>query len=68
MTEAETMVHVKEALEAIYKAEKALHETFDYEDEKQEYRTAGYVALDKAFDHVIGSKVKLERWIKENKA
>ncbi len=58
MTKSETMVHVKEALGAIYKAEKALHETFDYEDEK----------LDKAFDHVIGSKVKLERWIKENKA
>jgi len=58
MTVGEAMVHVKEALDGIYKAEQALHETFDYEDEK----------LDKAFDHVIGSKVKLERWIKENKA
>jgi len=55
MTKAETMVHVKEALDAIYKAEKALHETFDYEDEK----------LDKAFDHVIGVKIKLEQFIKE---
>lgn len=55
MTKAETMVHVKEALDAIYKAEKALHETFDYEDEK----------LDKAFDHMIGVKIKLEQFIKE---
>ena len=58
MTEAETMVHVKEALEAIYKAEKALHETGEFTTK----------TLDEAFEHVIGSKVKLERWIKENKA
>jgi len=58
MTEVETVVHVKEALDAIYKAEKFLHKTAYFHDE----------GLDKAFDHVIGSKVKLERWIKENKA
>ena len=55
MTEVETVVHVKEALDAIYKAEQALHETFDYND----------IKLDKAFDHVIGVKIKLEQFIKE---
>jgi len=55
MTKAKTMVHVKEALNAIYKAENALRWRIDYEDEK----------LDKAFDHVIGVKIKLEQFIKE---
>ena len=54
MTEAETVVHVKEALDAIYKAEKFLHKTRFFPDE----------GLDKAFDHVRCSKVKLERFIK----
>ncbi len=58
MTVGETMVHVKEALDAIYKAEQALHETGEFTTK----------TLDEAFEHVIGSKVKLERWIKENKA
>ncbi len=55
MTKAKTMVHVKEALNAIYKAENALRWRIDYENEK----------LDKAFDHVIGVKIKLEQFIKE---
>lgn len=55
MTKAITMVHVKEALNAIYKAENALRWRIDYENEK----------LDKAFDHVIGVKIKLEQFIKE---
>jgi hypothetical protein len=55
MTVGEAMVHVKEALDAIYKAEKALHETALFHDE----------GLDKAFDHVIGVKIKLEQFIKE---
>ena len=55
MTKAETMVHVKEALDAIYKAERFLHETALFHDE----------GLDKAFDHVIGVKIKLEQFIKE---
>jgi hypothetical protein len=58
MTKAKTMVHVKEALDAIYKAEQALHETGEFTTK----------TLDEAFEDVIGSKVKLERWIKENKA
>jgi hypothetical protein len=49
MTVGEAMVHVKEALDAIYKAEKALHETALFHDE----------GLDKAFDHVIGVKIKI---------
>lgn len=58
MNKSETMVHVKEALDAIYKAEQALHETGEFTTK----------TLDEAFEDVIGSKVKLERWIKENKA
>ena len=55
MTKAKTMVHVKEALDAIYKAENALRWRIDYEDE----------SLDWVFDYVIGVKIKLEQFIKE---
>lgn len=58
MTKAEAMVHVKEALDAIYKAEKALHEKLDKDYEKIE-------AAHKDLDHVIGVKIKLEQFIKE---
>lgn len=58
MTVGKTMVHVKQALDAVYRASLELHETGEFTDK----------TLDEAFEHVIGSKVKLERWIKENKA
>ena len=58
MTVGEAMVHVKEALDAIYRAQLELDGTGEFTDK----------TLDEAFEHVIGSKVKLERWIKENKA
>lgn len=58
MTVGEAMVHVKQALDAVYRAQIELHETGEFSDK----------TLDEAFKHLIGSKVKLERWIKENKA
>tara|TARA_R110002074_G_scaffold22548_2_gene68748 strand:- start:107 stop:283 length:177 start_codon:yes stop_codon:yes gene_type:complete len=58
MTVGKTMVHVKQALDAIYRAQLELDGTGECTDK----------TLDEAFEHVIGSKVKLERWIKENKA
>jgi 20S proteasome alpha/beta subunit len=56
MTVGKTMVSVKEALNAVYRAQIELHETGEFADK----------TLDEAFKHLTGSKVKLERWIKEN--
>ena len=47
---------MKQALDAIYRAQLELHDTGEVPDQN----------LDEAFKHVVGSKVKLERWIKEN--
>ena len=47
---------MKQALDAIYRAQLELHETGEFTDKN----------LDEAFKNVVGSKVKLERWIKEN--
>jgi len=56
MTVGKTRNHVKQALDAIYRAQLELHDTGEVPDQN----------LDEAFKHVVGSKVKLERWIKEN--
>ena len=56
MTVDKTRDHVKQALDAIYRAQLELHGTGEFTDKN----------LDEAFKHVVGSKVKLERWIKEN--
>jgi hypothetical protein len=54
---SKTRNHVKQALDAVYRASLELHETGEFTDK----------TLDEAFENLIGSKVKLERWIKENK-
>ena len=56
MTVGKTMVSVKEALNAVYRALLELHETREVPDK----------TLDEAFKHVADSKFKLERWIREN--
>jgi len=56
MTVGKTMVSVKEALNAIYRALLELCDAGDFTDE----------TLDEAFELVVRSKVKLERWIREN--
>jgi hypothetical protein len=53
---SETMAHVKEALDAIHRALIELDATREVPDK----------TLDEAFKHLTSSKVKLERWIKEN--
>jgi hypothetical protein len=56
MTVGKTMVSVKEALNAVYRALLELHETREVPDK----------TLDEAFKHVIDSKYWLERWVREN--
>jgi len=53
-----TRNHVEQALSAVYKALLGLCDAGDFTDE----------TLDEAFEHAVRSKVKLERWIRENKA
>ncbi len=56
MIVGKTRNHVKQALDGIYRAQIELHDTGEFADK----------TLDEAFKHLTGSKVKLERWIKEN--
>ena len=55
---SETRNHVEQALNAIYRALLELCDAGDFTDE----------TLEEAFELVVRSKVKLERWIRENKA
>jgi len=56
MTVGKTRNHVEQALNAVYRAQIELHDTGEFADK----------TLDEAFKHLTGSKVKLERWIREN--
>jgi len=51
-----TRNHVKQALDAIYRALLELHATGDAPDK----------TLDEAFKHVAREALRLERWIREN--
>jgi len=53
---SKTRNHVEQALNAVYRALLGLCDAGDFNDE----------TLDEAFEHAVRSKVKLERWIREN--
>jgi hypothetical protein len=53
---SETMAHVKEALNGIYRALLELHEAGDAPDK----------TLNEAFNHLAVIKFMLERWVREN--
>ena len=53
---SETMAHVKEALNGIYRALLELHEAGDAPDK----------TLNEAFNHLAVIKFMLERWVRKN--
>jgi hypothetical protein len=56
MTVDKTTANVKEALNAIYRAQLELLDTGEFTNK----------TLDEAFKNLTGGRIKLEKWIKEN--